>query len=232
VPYQCQRFYQGQPITVVVAELAVPRCAHCGELDFDYEAEEQINRAYQEQINRATSTSDGGPMQPLPADVASLSLTARLGVALHLFAGYCRRRGLDHPAIGRYIEHMWAFTVVPGGGVDLDQWESGRPDLVDAGLGYELPEGFADHLAERGVAEPEFRSALMHCTEVLYSSLWGAADNAGSLREVAGLAAIALQAGVAWPDLSAFAASPWLGGGWSGPLTAEELARWRNADKR
>ena len=55
IPYQCQRIYQGRPITVVIAELAVPRCAHCGELDFDYEAEEQINQAYQAQTNALTS---------------------------------------------------------------------------------------------------------------------------------------------------------------------------------
>jgi hypothetical protein len=160
-------------------------------------------------------------------------LTARLGVALHLFAGYCRCRGLDHSEIGRYIEYMWAFVALPGGGVGFDEWEFSRPDLVDAGLGYDdWPAGLSEHLAHQGVAEAEFRAALMHCTEVLYSSLWAAADNAGSLRDVAGLADIALPAGAAWPDLSAFAASPWVGGGWGGRLSAEELARWRAADQR
>src|SRR5439155_11202049 len=50
IPYECQRLYDGQPITVVVPELAVPKCGNCGELDFVYVAEEQINRAYQAQI--------------------------------------------------------------------------------------------------------------------------------------------------------------------------------------
>lgn len=50
IPFQCQRVYQGQPITVILAELAVPRCGHCGELVFDYQAEEQINQAYQAQV--------------------------------------------------------------------------------------------------------------------------------------------------------------------------------------
>src|SRR5260370_42475299 len=49
VPYQCPRIYHGQPITVVVAKLTVPRCENCGELVFDYEAEEQLNQAYEEQ---------------------------------------------------------------------------------------------------------------------------------------------------------------------------------------
>jgi len=49
IAYQCQRVYQGKPITVVVADLAVPKCGNCGELVFDYVAEEQINRAFQTQ---------------------------------------------------------------------------------------------------------------------------------------------------------------------------------------
>jgi hypothetical protein len=156
-------------------------------------------------------------------------LTARLGVALHLFSGYCRCRRLDHPEISRYIEHMWGFMALPRGGEGFEEWEFGRPGLVEAGLGYEYPAGFEAHLASRGVAESEFRSALMHTTEVLYSSLWAAADDIGSLRDVEALANVALTAGTAWPDLSAFADSRWVSGGWGGRLSAEQLARWRAA---
>jgi hypothetical protein len=163
------------------------------------------------------------------SEVALLSLTARLGVALHLFAGYCRRRGLDHPELVRYIEHMWSFAALPDRGDGFEEWEVGRPALVETGLGYEYPEGFQAHLAATGVPEPEFRAALMHTTEVLYGSLWAAADDAGSLRDMGELAAIALRAGAAWPDLSAFADSRWFGGGWGGRLRPEQLARWRSA---
>jgi hypothetical protein len=58
IPYQCQRLYKGQPLTVVLDELAVPQCGHCGELVFDYEAEEQINRAYRAQT-QASSNNNG-----------------------------------------------------------------------------------------------------------------------------------------------------------------------------
>ena len=168
------------------------------------------------------------PSDPL-SEVVSLSLTARLGVALHLFAGYCRRRGLEHPELARYIEHMWGFAALPGGGVGFDEWEFGRPALVNTGLGYDYPEGFEAYLATTGVSQPEFRAALMHTTEVLYGSLWGAADNSGSLRDVEALADIALVSGAAWPDLSAFADSRWVGGGWGGRLSPQQLARWRSA---
>ena len=47
MPYECQRLHNGKPITLVLAALAVPRCDNCGELVFDYDAEDQINRAYE-----------------------------------------------------------------------------------------------------------------------------------------------------------------------------------------
>src|SRR6266478_6401310 len=51
IPYQCQRFDNGQPITVVLSALDVPRCGNCGELVFTYDTEEQINRAYHAQTD-------------------------------------------------------------------------------------------------------------------------------------------------------------------------------------
>lgn len=51
IPYQCQRFDNGQPITVVLSALEVPRCGNCGELVFTYDTEEQINRAYRAQTD-------------------------------------------------------------------------------------------------------------------------------------------------------------------------------------
>jgi uncharacterized Zn finger protein len=49
ISYQCQRLYQGQPIMVSISDLAVPKCRNCGELVFDYLAEQQIDRAFHKQ---------------------------------------------------------------------------------------------------------------------------------------------------------------------------------------
>jgi hypothetical protein len=51
IPYQCQRFDHGQPITVVLSALEVPRCGNCGELVFTYDTEDQINRACRAQTD-------------------------------------------------------------------------------------------------------------------------------------------------------------------------------------
>lgn len=65
IPYQCQRFYQGRPITITIAELTVPRCAHCGELECTYETEAQINQAYKAQTGALPNLEDAnGPARP------------------------------------------------------------------------------------------------------------------------------------------------------------------------
>src|SRR5438128_9988921 len=63
IPYQCERVYGGQPITVVLSALNVPQCGNCGELVFTYDTEEQINFAYRAQtdaLRNGTSPSGDG----------------------------------------------------------------------------------------------------------------------------------------------------------------------------
>ena len=51
IPYQCQRFHNGRPITVALSALDVHQCGKCGELVFTYDTEEQINLAYRAQTD-------------------------------------------------------------------------------------------------------------------------------------------------------------------------------------
>ncbi len=59
IAYQCSRVFNGQPVTVVLEHLDVPRCDNCGELVFDYLAEEQINRTFQAQTRRVDGHTNG-----------------------------------------------------------------------------------------------------------------------------------------------------------------------------
>src|SRR5437016_1897558 len=45
IPYRCERLHEGRLVTVEVPNLVVPRCDHCGELVFNYTAEEMILQA-------------------------------------------------------------------------------------------------------------------------------------------------------------------------------------------
>jgi hypothetical protein len=53
IPYQCELVHEGRPITVILPNLGVPRCNNCGELVFDYEADDQINQAFEATIKQA-----------------------------------------------------------------------------------------------------------------------------------------------------------------------------------
>ena len=62
IPYQCQRFHNGRPITVVLSALHVPKCGNCGELVFTYNTEEQINlacRAQTDALDKGASPTNG-----------------------------------------------------------------------------------------------------------------------------------------------------------------------------
>ena len=105
-----------------------------------------------------------------------------------------------------------------------------EPPLTHAGLGDPCPPDFDDALAAAGVPADEFRRALGCCTEVLYTSMYGAADEERSRHYLYELSRIAAPLGVAWPDLRRFAASRWADGhGWGERPSAAEVAAWRSA---
>jgi hypothetical protein len=64
IPYRCQLMHKGQPVNVVVPRLDVPKCGHCGELLFDYEADDQINQALHAAIAQARGVQPESPVGP------------------------------------------------------------------------------------------------------------------------------------------------------------------------
>ena len=161
-------------------------------------------------------------------DITALSLRARLAIALRLFAGYCERRELDHPEVVAYLDYLWRFVGVGGSTEAFGQWTADEPPLVGTGLGWEYPPGFEAFLAARGVPNQEFRQAVCCTTEVLYGSIYAAADELGSRCHVSQLATLVNPLGVAIPDTRPFLKSRWNDGhGWGSIPSAEELAAWR-----
>jgi hypothetical protein len=163
-------------------------------------------------------------------DLRPLSLSARIAIALHLFRAYCSRRGLNHPEIDRFLEHLWDFLALPVGGGGFELWRRREPPLTHVGLGDDFPPDFDPVLKVAGVSATEFRHALACTTEVLYSSMYGAADEKGSWNFLSQLANVAESVGAKWPDINCFADSNWSDGhGWGQRLSAQELVDWRNA---
>jgi hypothetical protein len=58
MPYSCKRTLGSRIVTVDVPNLAVPRCSNCGEVVFDYAADEQIRAAFRTQYGPENSIDD------------------------------------------------------------------------------------------------------------------------------------------------------------------------------
>lgn len=69
MPYRCQRTHNGRVVTVEVPNLAVPRCSHCGEVVFDYAADEQIRAAFWSQFGPVQTTMNDGQLEEQPEKV-------------------------------------------------------------------------------------------------------------------------------------------------------------------
>lgn len=159
-----------------------------------------------------------------------LSLRARIAIALHLFRGYCNRHSLDDPEIDRFLEHLWEFIALPVDGSEFEPWRKREPPLTYVGLGDDSPSDFDSVLRMAGVSAGEFRQVLAFTTEVLYSSMYAAADEEGSRRYLSELARVAESIAAEWPDMTCFAGSKWTDGhGWGKPPSEQELAEWRQA---
>lgn len=70
MPYRCQRTHGGRVVTVEVPNLAVPRCSNCGEVVFDYAADEQIRAAFRAQFGPSETAVRNGQQLP-PCDKGS-----------------------------------------------------------------------------------------------------------------------------------------------------------------
>jgi len=162
--------------------------------------------------------------------VAPLSLRARLGIAVCLFAGYCRRRKFSHPEIDSFAEYLWRFIGLPCTPEAFDLWSAEEPSLLHTALGDDYPPDFVEVLSGVGISPEEFRLVLESTAEVLYTSLFGAASDSWSREFLGKLSRIACPLGVAWPDLRVFGCSQWSsGGGWGQVPSPAELASWRGA---
>jgi hypothetical protein len=156
-----------------------------------------------------------------------LSLTARLAVGLHCFHGYCRIRGLDHPVITEFLDDLWRFPVISDL-KEFGQWERSHPPLVYVGLGDEFPVDFEVFLAESHVSPIEFRELLGCVVQIVFSSFYGASDNANASRFLNRVLEITKGYGVSPPPIERFSASRFADRhGWGNRLSPAERDSWR-----
>jgi hypothetical protein len=64
IPYHAEWLHEGKVIAADIPQLSVPRCANCGELVFNYIAEEQIIKAVEEKARASGPSADGTARAP------------------------------------------------------------------------------------------------------------------------------------------------------------------------
>ncbi len=84
--YRSEIRHDGVLHTVETPELVVPRCQECGALYFDNHAEEQISRAFRDQVHLLHPEQIRANRQTLGLSVPQLAV--RLGVAVDLLANW------------------------------------------------------------------------------------------------------------------------------------------------
>jgi hypothetical protein len=160
-------------------------------------------------------------------DYAKLSLTAKLALGLHCFAGYCRVRKIDHPAITAFLDDLWEFPIISNP-VQFGKWQESHPTLVAVALGDDYPIEFEEFLVENLVSPVEFRDLLANVVEIIFSSFYVASDNGVALQFLDSVLTIVRKHGVISPPKERFAASRFCDRhGWGQPLTPLERDIWR-----
>jgi hypothetical protein len=115
IPYQCQRRSRGQPVTVLLSRLDVPQCQNCGELVFDYVAEEQINRAFEAQ----TSGSSSGATDSTAAEVLERARQLPAQVRVRVVRELAAQLSPDEQAeLGKHL--LAQLPLAPRPGVNED----------------------------------------------------------------------------------------------------------------
>ena len=163
------------------------------------------------------------------SDYRSLSLTARLAVALRCFASYCDLKDLHHPSIGALLNDLWEVPVIDS--QRWDDWENNHPPRVQTALGDDWPEHFEEFLVQHGTNPEQLRSLISAVVEIVFSSFYGAADDELAHRYVSKVLQIVGPLNVNPPPPSLFVESQFRDrGGWGRPISLAERDSWRFAE--
>jgi hypothetical protein len=102
MPYSCQRTHDGRVVTVEVPNLTVPRCSNCGEVVFDYPADEQIGTAFRTQFGPVESAIKDDEVVDIVADSIEAAIRAH-------GANIAFQQALTAPE--GIIRHFWAIEL-------------------------------------------------------------------------------------------------------------------------
>lgn len=108
--YRCDMMHDGQLHSVTVPELTVPRCGHCGELVFNYLADEQICHALRSQLRLLASDEIRTARTAL--SLSQKDLADRLGVSETTVSRWEAGDQIQTRAVDNLLRVFFAFPEV------------------------------------------------------------------------------------------------------------------------
>jgi hypothetical protein len=111
-----------------------------------------------------------------------LGLRARFAIVTRVLESWCRDHGIEWAGRDAFFDYLWELPTTE----DLPGWDAGlRSDpIAGFALGDSCPADLSRGLASASLPERTGRMIFEHAFEVVYSSLYGAPDDDGSLESL------------------------------------------------
>lgn len=108
-------------------------------------------------------------------DYGSISLQARLAIALRCFEDYCDTLGLHHPEVTKMFDYFWGyFTVGTAAGMNWLAWTRSEPKITRVGEASSVGlDDFKALLLSKGVDQEEFRALVFNTENTLFHIFYG-----------------------------------------------------------
>ena len=159
----------------------------------------------------------------LSENIDRLSVVGRQCVAVICLERFCRKYRLAHPAITKFIDHVWKITQVDR--QTFEDWEQGFGSMPITGQGDPLPNDLVEAIPVELLKEFDRLTQLVFETS---GSTWYCSNIQGTKDCLLEVLELASEHNVPIPDLSFYMNPPIQHDGWGATLTDEQLQQWRN----
>ena len=155
--------------------------------------------------------------------IDSLSVIGRQCVAVICLERFCRKYRLAHPAITKFIDHVWKVTQVSR--ETFEEWEECFGLMPITGQGDPFPRDLVEAIPTELLNEFDRLTQLVFETS---ATTWYCSDIEGTKDYLHKVLEVASAHDIPIPDLGFYTNSPIEHDGWGAALTDEQLQQWRN----
>jgi putative zinc finger/helix-turn-helix YgiT family protein len=135
VPYTTQIDHDGRKYTVTITDLVVPRCANCGTISLDDEANRQISAAFRKQAGLLSPEQIRS--QRLALGLTQQALADLLGVAVFTLSRWETGAQIQQRSLDRFLRAFFKLPELREAlqreeGLELPEIEASAADAVTA----------------------------------------------------------------------------------------------------